>query len=83
MFTHLINLFNMVKANHMVGWFRAHTVVFDTSNIRRAGLNFLRGMIMSQRFSLLCCSLNVEAFAWAEPSSKKSYQISTDLQFEN
>jgi hypothetical protein len=31
-------------------------------------------------FSVLCCSVYVEALRWADPPAKESYQLSIDSQ---
>jgi hypothetical protein len=35
-----------------------------------------RGMVVCLRFSVLCCSVSVEALRWTDPPTKESYQMS-------
>jgi hypothetical protein len=43
-------------------------------NTEMMGSNPARGMDMCPRFSVLCCSVQVQAMRWTDPPSKESYQ---------
>jgi hypothetical protein len=52
--------------------------VFDRSNTEVAGSNSARGMDVCTSFSVLCCSVQLEALRRADNPSKESYQMSRD-----